>query len=159
LELSKELDNIIKIVNPFAGMNAVYIEIRKKDDIYVVGERQKFHQCLINLIKNSIESMPGGGKLIISSQELSGKAVITVADTGGGMTDEQIERLGTPYFSTKETGTGLGTMVIFSIVKAMRGEIKVDSEIGKGTRFTILIPTAEHSPSYTEEIIKQPTSL
>jgi two-component system sporulation sensor kinase B len=70
------------------------------------------------------------------------------------MTDEQIERLGTPYFSTKETGSGLGTMVIFSIVKAMRSEIKVDSEIGKGTRFTILLPTAEHSPSFTEELVK-----
>jgi two-component system sporulation sensor kinase B len=59
------IQNVIKIINPFAGMNAVCIEIRKKDDIYVVGERQKFHQCLINLIKNGIEAMPGGGKLVV----------------------------------------------------------------------------------------------
>lgn len=151
LELNKELDTIMKTVTPLALINAVDIEIEKTEAIYVAGEREKFHQCLINLMKNSIEAMPGGGKLMITLQELNGKVVITVADTGAGMTDEQIERLGTPYFSTKVNGTGLGTMVIFSIVKAMMGEIKVDSKIGKGTCFTILFPTVDSSQSPTEQ--------
>jgi two-component system, sporulation sensor kinase B len=151
LELNKELDTIMKTITPLALINAVDIEIEKTEAIYVAGEREKFHQCLINLMKNSIEAMPDGGKLMITLQELNGKVVITVADTGAGMTDEQIERLGTPYFSTKVNGTGLGTMVIFSIVKAMMGEIKVDSKIGKGTCFTILFPTVDSSQSPTEQ--------
>ncbi|MCP3764193.1 ATP-binding protein [Domibacillus sp. A3M-37] len=153
LELNKELDHIIKTVTPLALMNAVGIEIQKTEAIYIAGEREKLHQCLINLIKNSIEAMPGGGKLMITLQVLNDKVVITVADTGAGMTDEQIERLGTPYFSTKVNGTGLGTMVIFSIVKAMMGEIKVDSEIGKGTCFTILFPTVAPFHSSTEKTV------
>jgi two-component system sporulation sensor kinase B len=153
LDLKKELAYIIKVVEPFAALNDVRIELCQHANVYIAGEDQKLHQCLINLTKNAIEAMPEGGKLIISLQELSSKAVITVTDTGVGMTNEQIERLGTPYYTTKEKGTGLGTMVVFSIVKAMRGEIKVKSEIGKGTLFTILLPAVEHSPSFTEEIV------
>jgi two-component system sporulation sensor kinase B len=153
LDLKKELTYALKVIEPFAAMNDVHIEVLHYADVYIAGEDQKLHQCLINLTKNAIEAMPEGGKLIIALQELDGNAVITVADTGVGMTNEQIERLGTPYFSTKEKGTGLGTMVVYSIVKAMRGEINVYSQIGKGTRFTILIPSVEHSPSFNEEII------
>ncbi|OES45504.1 sensor histidine kinase [Domibacillus iocasae] len=143
LDLKKELTYAVKVVEPFAAMNNVCIELQLHADVSVAGESQKLHQCLINLTKNAIEAMPDGGKLVIALQKVNGKAVIIVADTGVGLTDEQIERLGTPYYTTKEKGTGLGTMVIFSIVKAMRGEIEVDSEVGKGTRFTILLPVAE----------------
>lgn len=159
LELNKELDTILKTVAPLALANTVEIDIPKTEEIYVAGERERLHQCLINLAKNSIEAMPHGGKLIIKQQELNGKIVITVEDTGVGMTNEQIERLGTPYFSTKVDGTGLGTMVVFSIVKAMMGEIKVDSKIGKGTCFTILFPAVDPSHSSTEQPAEQVTTL
>lgn len=144
LELTKELHYIVNIVNPFAELNNVTIDCQKKKEVYVAGEKQKLHQCLINLIKNGIESMPDGGKLHIHLQEYDRKAIITVTDAGIGMTDEQIERLGTPYYTTKVKGTGLGTMVMYSIVKAMQGEIKVESEVGKGTRFSLLFPTMDH---------------
>ncbi|MCP3765033.1 ATP-binding protein [Domibacillus sp. A3M-37] len=144
IDLKKELTYALKVVKPFAAMSNVCIEVQYDADLYIAGEEQKFHQCVINLTKNAIEAMPEGGKLTIALQALDGKAVITLSDTGVGMTNEQIDRLGTPYFSTKEKGTGLGTMVIFSLVKAMQGEIKVDSKVGKGTRFTILFPTVEH---------------
>ncbi|MCM3789952.1 HAMP domain-containing histidine kinase [Domibacillus indicus] len=144
LNLKKELTSAIKVIKPFADMNNVYIELQQYPDVYIAGEDQKLHQSLINLIKNAIEAIPEGGKVAISLQKQNGKAVITIEDTGVGMTEEQIERLGTPYYTTKEKGTGLGTMVIFSIIKAMRGEIKVNSEVGKGTRFTILLPLVEH---------------
>ena len=61
------------------------------------------------------------------------------------MSTEQIEKLGTPYYSTKDKGTGLGTMVAFSIIKAMQGEIEVESELGKGTSFSISIPLVDQS--------------
>lgn len=143
LNVKKEVNYAVKVVKPFADMNNVDIKLHPYSDVYIAGEDQKLHQCLINLVKNSIEAMPEGGELIISFEKQKGKAVITVEDTGAGMTEEQIQRLGTPYYTTKEKGTGLGTMVIFSIVKAMRGEIKVNSQVGKGTRFTLLFPSVE----------------
>ena len=65
---------------------------------------------------------------------------IDIRDEGKGMTQEQINRLGEPYFTTKEKGTGLGMMVSYSIIKSMNGTIKVTSEYGKGTCFTLKLP-------------------
>ena len=69
-----------------------------------------------------------------------GMIKIDIQDEGKGMTQEQINRLGEPYFTTKEKGTGLGMMVSYSIIKSMNGTIKVTSEYGKGTCFTLKLP-------------------
>jgi two-component system sporulation sensor kinase B len=140
LEMNEELEYIIKIVTPYATMRNSKIDFVKTKTIYIAGERQKFHQCLINIAKNGIEAMSENGQLTIRIMETDKQAIITIQDTGIGMNKEQIRRLGTPYYSTKTTGTGLGTMVVFSIIKAMRGEILVESEQGVGTCFTITIP-------------------
>ncbi|WP_144450481.1 ATP-binding protein [Halalkalibacter nanhaiisediminis] len=142
LDVNKEIDYIIKVVNPFALLNNVHIDVQKDDDLSIVGEGEKLHQCLINIIKNGIESMPEGGKMSIHLKEKNGKAAISIRDTGVGMNEEQIERLGTPFYTTKDKGTGLGTMVVYSIIKAMRGDIKVESEVGKGTCFILSFPLA-----------------
>ncbi|OMP68343.1 hypothetical protein BTO28_02440 [Domibacillus epiphyticus] len=113
--------------------------------MYISGEAAKLHQCLINVIKNGIEAMPEGGQLSVSLKKTGSKAVLSVTDSGTGMSEEQRERLGTPYYTTKDKGTGLGTMVVYSIVRAMGGEIKVKSEENKGTSFTIVLPIAQNS--------------
>ncbi|MCD8502870.1 MAG: ATP-binding protein [Bacillaceae bacterium] len=84
--------------------------------------------------------MPNGGNLSISLERHDGDSVITISDTGIGMTEEQMARLGTPFYSAKEKGTGLGTMVAFSIIQAMDGNIHVKSEKDIGTTFTITFP-------------------
>ncbi|MGO4373999.1 ATP-binding protein, partial [Paenibacillus sp. MCAF20] len=89
----------------------------------------------INIGKNAIEAMPGGGLLEIRSEKYQDQLLISINDTGCGMTQEQIRRLGTPYYSTKEKGTGLGTMVSFGIIKKMNGKIDIQSRIGAGTSF------------------------
>ncbi|MGG3450241.1 sensor histidine kinase [Domibacillus aminovorans] len=147
LDLHQELIYIEKFIGPYAAMNNVQIEVQLEEDIYIAGEDQKLHQCLINIMKNGIESMPQGGKLLIELRRVGDNAMITVTDTGIGMDEEQLERMGSPFFTTKDIGTGLGTMVVYSIVKTMRGEITVKSEIGKGTSFSVLLPLAEISLS------------
>lgn len=72
-------------------------------------------------------------------EAFNGHVVISVGDTGIGMTNEQMNRLGTPYYSTKDKGTGLGTMVSFSIIRKMQGKIEVKSEVAKGTTYMITI--------------------
>ncbi|MGG3449872.1 sensor histidine kinase [Domibacillus aminovorans] len=151
LDLHKELIYIENFIDPYAAMNNVQIEVRLEEDIYIAGEDQKLHQCLINVVKNGIESMPLGGKLLIELRRVVDNAMITVTDTGIGMDEEQLERLGSPFFTTKDIGTGLGTMVAYSIIKTMRGEVIVKSEIGKGTSFSILLPIAENSLSPTKD--------
>ncbi len=146
LELSKELDYIVHVLNPYATMRNTVIQVEKDDGpLHIFGESRELRQSLLNIMKNGIESMELGGTLVIQVQKVKEHAVITIKDTGKGMSSEQIEKLGTPYYSTKDKGTGLGTMVAFSIIKAMKGEIKVDSEIGKGTCFSISIPLVDSS--------------
>ncbi|SDY15283.1 two-component system, sporulation sensor kinase B [Evansella caseinilytica] len=142
LHVQEELEYVINVVNPYATMNNVQTQLSSTPNVYVIGERQKFHQCLINIIKNGIESMPEGGVLSIEHDENAEHTLVSIHDTGVGMSREQIERLGTPYYSTKDSGTGLGTMVVFSIVKAMNGRIEVESELNKGSTFTIILPKA-----------------
>lgn len=143
LELNEEIDYIIKVLTPYATMNDLTIQFQPTDNLYIIGEAQKLHQALINVAKNGLEAMESGGVLIIKLKEEGEQAIITIKDTGTGMTIEQIERLGSPFYSMKEKGTGLGTMVVFSIIKVMNGAINVTSTLGKGTCFTISFPKAE----------------
>ena len=86
--------------------------------------------------------MPSGGYLTISTEFSQSCVTIKVEDSGVGMTNEQLERLGEPFYSTKgKNGTGLGMMVVYSIVRAMDGSIWVESEVGKGTTFLFEFPT------------------
>lgn len=106
----------------------------------------KLKQVFINLIQNGIEAMPDGGRMNIrtrlnkdeksSNQHL----VIQVEDTGIGMDTATIEKLGIPFYTTKETGTGLGMTTSYRVIEELDGVINVSSEAGKGTTFTIYIP-------------------
>ena len=137
-----ELQHAVTIVTPLANMNTVQIQfpLRNDEDGFVLGNRQKLQQCLINVLKNGIEAMPNGGELQVLLHHHHSDLQIDIHDSGKGMTHEQINRLGEPYFTTKEKGTGLGMMVSFSIVKGMNGSINVTSEPQKGTCFSIKLP-------------------
>ncbi|RFU61153.1 sensor histidine kinase [Peribacillus glennii] len=141
LNVSEELAHVLTILQPLTNQNSVLVETNFSLNGLIKADRQKFHQCFLNLIKNAIESMPDGGVLYIETQSTSSQVTIQIKDSGVGMTRAQIERLGEPYYSTKEVkGTGLGMMVVYSIVRAMKGTIRVDSEPEKGTVFQISFP-------------------
>src|SRR5690606_7165823 len=98
----------------------------------------------VNIIKNSIEAMENGGTITVEVDSTPSNVTIRIHDTGKGMSPEQVERLGEPYYSTKgESGTGLGIMVAYNIVRAMKGTINVKSEVGKGTTFEFTFPAEE----------------
>ncbi|MEI2666027.1 ATP-binding protein [Rossellomorea sp. LJF3] len=102
------------------------------DDVYVDGQRNSFRKCIGNIIANAIESMPLGGEVSISMVEKE-NLMISISDSGEGMTKEQIQRFGEPFFTTKDEGTGLGMMAATIIVHSMQGKIQVESELNKGT--------------------------
>jgi two-component system sporulation sensor kinase B len=142
LNVKSELRQIINILQPVANQNSVEIITDFSVIGFIKGDRQKFHQCFVNVLKNAIESTPNGGYLTISTEFSQSYVTIRVKDTGVGMTNEQLERLGEPFYSTKgKNGTGLGMMVVYSIVRAMDGIIWVESEVGVGTTFHFKFPT------------------
>ncbi|KAA9021626.1 ATP-binding protein [Niallia endozanthoxylica] len=141
ININEEIQHAVNVVIPLATMNSVEIQLSLLDEEYFTkGERKKFQQCLINILKNGIESMKTNGELTISQSFKDDHIKIDIQDEGVGMTQEQINRLGEPYFTTKEKGTGLGMMVSYSIIKSMRGTIYVNSEYGEGTCFTLILP-------------------
>ncbi|UQX56761.1 HAMP domain-containing histidine kinase [Cytobacillus pseudoceanisediminis] len=141
INVKKELMQVMNILKPTANQNSVEINAHFALLGSIKGDRQKFHQCFLNVIKNSIEAMPRGGQLYIETHYSSSQITIEIKDTGVGMTSDQLQRLGEPYYSTKGSkGTGLGMMVVFSIVRAMDGNVRVKSEVGKGTVFRFTFP-------------------
>ncbi|MBN2020656.1 MAG: hypothetical protein JW749_10585 [Sedimentisphaerales bacterium] len=99
-------------------------------------------QVMVNLIANAIQAMPEGGKLKVLTDVQDMYVVCVVEDTGVGMTEEVLDRLFVPFFTTKEVnqGTGLGLPVVHGIIKSHGGKIEVKSKPGKGTKFTIRLP-------------------
>jgi PAS domain S-box-containing protein len=97
-------------------------------------------QALLNLIRNAAGAMPGGGRLDIETARKDGEVQICVRDTGIGIPEENLSKIFDPYFTTKDTGLGLGLTLVFKIVREHRGEITVKSREGEGTCFTISLP-------------------
>lgn len=141
INLSHELSIAVNLMKPYAKSHSVKIDVQMiEEDCMILGDCQKIRQCFLNIIKNSIEAMEDGGDLLIRSTKNNNKVLIDIIDNGIGMTPDELNQLGTPYFTTKEKGTGLGMMIVFKGIKKMNGEIKIKSEKGKGTHFTITFP-------------------
>jgi len=100
----------------------------------------KLRRALENLIKNAVEAMPSGGVLTVGLAQVDGGAVISVGDTGDGIPEEARASVFKPLFSTKPRGTGLGLAIAKQSVEAHGGSIGYESEVGKGTVFTLRLP-------------------
>lgn len=100
----------------------------------------QIRQVLVNLFKNALEAMPQGGNLTVAVEARSGYAVVTVTDTGHGIALENLRMLFTPFFTTKEKGTGLGLVICRGLIDQHQGEIAIDSQVGRGTTCTIRLP-------------------
>ncbi|WP_286170723.1 ATP-binding protein [Bacillus sp. NTK071] len=134
IDIISEIKHSISVIQPLASM--MNVSINSKIDLpptYMQSEKRKFQQCLLNISKNAIEAMSEGGTLTIQVSRNENELRISIQDTGVGMTEEQLSRIGEPFFTTKEKGTGLGMMVSHSIVKAMGGELLYESKSGQGT--------------------------
>lgn len=133
---------------------SIEIEVNHdSEDLWLVNiDGTQIHQVLMNLFVNARDAMPNGGTLTASSAnieiedsaqiDLPGGAyiLISIADTGMGMTREILDRIFDPFFTTKETGTGLGLSTVQGIVKAHGGTIEVESEVGRGTCLKVYLP-------------------
>jgi two-component system sporulation sensor kinase B len=140
LDIKEELEATLRFITPLATDHQVAIEIvhETDDPLFILGESKKLRQCLINLVKNAIESMPDGGHILLRTCKLPSGVQISITDTGVGMSKSQLDSLGMPFYTTKEQGTGLGLVVVMSIIKMMNGKISFSSRINQGTQCSIL---------------------
>ncbi len=111
----------------------------------------QMQQVLVNLVKNAMHAMTRGGTLTLQTGEGADGVWMSVADTGGGIPQEQINRIFEPFFTTKKKGSGLGLMIVQRIVRAHDGRIELESHVGRGTTFRVWLPCHERKPRLLEE--------
>ena len=102
-------------------------------------------QTLVNLVKNAIQAMTKDGVLTVQTSTASDGVVVSVADTGGGIPQEQINRIFEPFYTTKKKGSGLGLMIVQRIVREHNGRIDLESHVGRGTVFRLWLPLQERA--------------
>ncbi|MDQ7781764.1 MAG: PAS domain S-box protein [Desulfomonilaceae bacterium] len=119
---------------------------------FVYGRPSEIYEVLVNLIKNAFDAMPEGGALNVSSYSDDGKVYLTVSDTGQGIPKENLQRVFEPFFTTKGSkSSGLGLSSSYGLVKKHHGDIMVESSVGKGTTFTVVLPAATRPDAAPDE--------
>lgn len=147
VELCSFLEEVALLLEPLASKEGVLLERDLKEASYLETDRNQFKQAIVNLVKNAIEATPEGGKVIISHRAETGGSRIVIADSGKGMNNEELARIGTLFYTTKDRGTGLGTAVSVRIIQEMKGKITYESKPGAGTRAAVFIHTNPSFPS------------
>jgi signal transduction histidine kinase len=140
-DIKEIIDYVVTILNPIAQSNNVDIKMNIRDLPPINCDVNQLKQVFINLVKNAIESMPVGGNINISSEVNENQTlVIMIEDEGLGIEEEKLSKIGQPFFTTKEDGSGLGLLVTFNIIEKHNGKIIYNSIIGKGTVVEIYLP-------------------
>ncbi|WP_078410926.1 ATP-binding protein [Priestia abyssalis] len=135
------IDDVIVLLTPQANMkNIEIIKQANCEELYLNCENTKMKQVFINLIKNAIDAMDSAGSIVLTIKEMKENIVIQIQDQGNGIPKELLSRIGEPFYTTKEKGTGLGLMVCFQIIESHEGTIHADSKVNTGTTFTITLP-------------------
>lgn len=142
IDVKEEIFNAVAMMESVANMEGVLLKVRCSQMIYFQGDSGKFKQILINLIKNSIEASSGKGEVCVEAHLDENEVVVQVRDQGEGMTEEEVRQLGSPFYSTKTKGTGIGLMVTFRLVEVMNGRLSFISKKGEGTKAILSFPAA-----------------
>ena len=117
------------------------IDAKLQSGLLVEADSYRLKQVFWNLLDNSMDSMPQGGKIEIRSYSENGNTKISFSDDGVGIEEEYLAKIFDPFFTTKEIGTGLGLAIVQKIVEGYNGNISVNSKLGKGTKIVVTLPT------------------
>lgn len=149
ITINKEVMNINDLINEEKDSFIDLVKVRKgeiyfylKEDSYIEGDYRRLYQVIINLIKNGIEASENP-VINISTESDDKYAYINIKDNGVGMSEEELEKIKTPFYSTKKSGTGLGLSLCDEIIRAHNGKLLYESKKNIGTIVTIKIPKKE----------------
>jgi len=107
---------------------------------FIRASQGDLEQLLLNLATNARDAMPEGGELSVTASRVEGRLQVTIRDTGCGIAPEHIARIQEPFFTTKSNGSGLGLSICRSIIWNIRGEMKIESQLGSGTTIRVILP-------------------
>jgi signal transduction histidine kinase len=140
-DLNYQIDDVLDFFAPEAAEAGVEIVRYLDPDLpRVLIDREAFRQALLNLIINAKQAMPEGGQLIVRTASQGDTVAMYLIDTGCGMDERTASRMFEAFFSTKPGGSGLGLPTTQKIIAGLGGRISVQSEVGRGTQFTIELP-------------------
>ncbi|WP_449539543.1 ATP-binding protein [Ferdinandcohnia sp. Marseille-Q9671] len=147
VNISEELTKTVELMTSYTNIQNIEVTSSIEDSLFINGNKDEIKQVLINLIKNAIEAIDKDGLLQITAFPKNQDIIVKITDNGHGMSKEQLSRIGTPFYSTKDKGTGVGLTICFQIIDQLKGSIDVESAVGKGTSFIIKLPMYQPPPS------------
>ncbi|NMA13943.1 MAG: PAS domain S-box protein [Clostridia bacterium] len=143
VKLHSLINEICQMIEGEIALRNIKLEVVHSDnDPLIAIDKNQIKQALLNILKNAIEALESDGKirLVVSQDKKTGAAMIIVEDNGRGMDEGTVTKIFEPFFTEKETGTGLGMPISYRIIKNHDGSIEIDSVTGRGTRVTICLP-------------------
>jgi signal transduction histidine kinase len=143
VDINKVIEDTLKLVQVESKGKNIRFDVRYGTLLPAIpGDANHLQQVLVNLCNNAVDAMPDGGTVTITSEKRETGVIVTVTDTGTGMTEGVRQHLFEPFFTTKEVGkgTGLGLSICYEIIHQHNGTIEAESAVGKGTTFTIGLP-------------------
>jgi len=151
VSLNDVVEKTLELLRPEIENRGVTVKTKLARNLTATPvDATQLQQVLVNLAKNAAQAMTTGGTLTLQTGETSDGVWVSVADTGGGIPQEQINRIFEPFYTTKKKGTGLGLMIVQRIVRAHNGRIELESHVGKGTTFRVWLPLHERKPRLLE---------
>jgi two-component system NtrC family sensor kinase len=142
--IRKIIGDVLSFLEKEASYRNITLNLEIPDDLPpLVTDRGKVQQIFLNLINNAFQAVGDGGRITIAASRLdAGKIAVSVSDNGCGISDENLQKIFDPFFSTKRDsgGTGLGLSITYGLVQRLGGQIAAGSELGKGTTFTVTLP-------------------
>jgi signal transduction histidine kinase len=141
VRIEEILKYVISIIEPQASRQFITLRTEIAGPLpYIYCDENQLKQVFLNLIKNSVESMVDGGFIDIKARFINNHLIIRVQDEGEGIPQEQVDKLGEPFYTTKPNGTGLGLMVTKKIIEEHNGKLEISSSPKKGTKVTVTLP-------------------
>jgi two-component system, sporulation sensor kinase E len=141
----------LQLLQPELDNRGLHVRTRLARELPIAPiDATQIQQVLVNLIKNAMQAMTRGGSLTIHTGEGADGVWFSVADTGSGIPQDQINRIFEPFYTTKKKGTGLGLMIVQRIVRAHGGRMELESQVGRGTTFRVWLPLHERKPRLLE---------
>lgn len=141
VEIDRLAHEVLAVLEARAA-DAGVVLVHEGDAITIQGDPLRLKEALLNLVSNALEATPTGGRVRVGHlQRLDGGAEITVTDSGRGMAADVLGRIGTPFYTTREAGTGLGVLLAKRVIGQHGGEVCYESELGRGTTVTVRLPS------------------
>jgi two-component system, sporulation sensor kinase E len=144
-DINKVVQELLEFVRPELDQAEVKVESSLSPSVPSLRIDPRYiKQALLNLIKNAVAAMPGGGVLRVETVRAGEDVQVRISDTGTGISEQIMDKIFEPYFTTKPFGTGLGLTIVFKIVKEHFGDISVTSRVGEGTTVTLSLPLPQN---------------